>query len=86
MAQIDLPERSLAELKELAFQDNRPVQEIVDEAIASYLSFRYAEPELTPRWIERMRTSIAQGDRGDLISQEEVEEFFDDWEKEAAAR
>ncbi len=86
MAQIDVPERSLEELKDLACQDNRPVQAIVDEAIASYLSFRHTEPALTPDQLEQMRTSIAQGDRGDVISQEEVEAFFDDWEKEAAAR
>jgi predicted transcriptional regulator len=86
MAQIDVPERSLEELKDLASQDNRPVQAIVDEAIASYLSFRHTEPARTPDRLEQMRTSIAQGDRGDVISQEEVEAFLDDWEKEAAAR
>jgi predicted transcriptional regulator len=86
MAQIDVPEKSLAELEQLAFQDSRPVEEIVDEAIATYLSFRYTEPALSPDRMERMRASIAQGDRGELVSQEEVEAFFDDWEKEAAAR
>jgi predicted transcriptional regulator len=86
MAQINVQERPMAELKELAAQDNRPVQEIVDEAIASYLSFRYTEPALAAGQIERTRISIAEGGRGNLVSQEEVEAFFEDWEKESAAR
>jgi predicted transcriptional regulator len=30
--------------------------------------------------------SVTQADRGELVSQEEVEEFFSDWEKEATSR
>jgi predicted transcriptional regulator len=36
--------------------------------------------------IEHLIEGIRQADHGELVSQEEVEAFFSDWEKEVASR
>ncbi len=86
MAQLEVPERYAAELQELAQRDERPVQDVVSEAMDAYLSFRYTEARLSDTQLERLKASLAQAERGELISEEQVEAFFDDWEKEAASR
>jgi len=86
MAQMEVPEKFAAELQELASRDDRAVQDVLAEAIDTYISLRHIEPELTPPQIERLKHSMAQADRGELVSQEEVEAFFDGWEKEIASR
>jgi predicted transcriptional regulator len=84
MAQIEVPEKFAAELQELASRDDRALQDVLAEAIDTYLSFRHIEQELSPTQIERLMHSVTQA--GELVSQEEVEEFFSDWEKEATSR
>jgi predicted transcriptional regulator len=86
MAQIEVPEKLAAELRELALRDERALEDVVGEALHSYLSYRFLEPDLTASQIGRMKHSLAQANRGELVSQDEVEAFFDDWEKEAASR
>jgi len=86
MAELEVPEKYAVELKELAERDDRAVQDVIAEAMDSYLSFRFREAQLTPAQVERIRHSLAQADRGELVPEEEVEAFFDDWEKEAASR
>jgi predicted transcriptional regulator len=86
MAQLQVPEKYMVELKELALRDARPVQEVVSEAMDAYLSFRFTEAHLSSAQMERMKQSLAQAERGELISEQQVEAFFDDWEKEAANR
>ena len=86
MAQIEISDKAAAELQQLALQDNRPLKFVAEEAIDSYLSFRLHEPPLTEDQIEHIKRSLAQAQRGELIPQEEVEAFFDDWEREIAAR
>jgi predicted transcriptional regulator len=86
MAQIEVPEKAAAELQELALRDQRSLQDIAVEAIQSYLSFRHLEPELTAVEIDRMKHSLAQAEQGELVPQEEVEAFFDNWDKEIASR
>jgi predicted transcriptional regulator len=86
MSQIAIPEKFTAELRQLALDDNRAVEEIVTEAMHAYLVCRLYEPELTPAQIERLKHSAAQLDRGEVVSGEEIEAFFDKWEKAAASR
>ena len=86
MAQLEVPERYAAELKELALRDDRPVQDVVSEAMDAYLSFRFTQAQLTPSQLERLKSSLAQAERGELISEDQVDAFFDDWEKESASR
>ena len=86
MAQIEVPEKFAAELQELASRDDRALQDVLSEAIDTYLSFRHIEQELSPTQIDRLKHSVAQADRGELVPQEDVEAFFSDWEKEAASR
>jgi len=74
------------QLKSVASQDSRPLKEVAEDAIGVYLSMRLNEPILTEAQIARLTTSLAQADCGDLVSQDQVEAFFDDWEKEATAR
>ena len=86
MAQLEVPERYAAELKELALRDERSVQDVVSEAMDAYLSFRFTEARLTSAQLERLKASLEQVERGELISEAQVEAFFDDWEKEASVR
>jgi predicted transcriptional regulator len=86
MAQIEVSEKLAAELKELAEQDDRAVEDVVGEAIHTYLSYRFLEPEFTGPQIEHMKHSLAQADRGEVISQDEIEAYFDAWEKKNASR
>jgi len=86
MSQIAVPEQFTAELQQIALDDNKPVEDIVAEALHSYLAYRFYEPELTPSQIERMKRSVAQLDRGEVVSGEEIEAFFENWEKADASR
>jgi hypothetical protein len=86
MSQIAVPEKFTAELQQLALDDNKPVEEIVAEALHGYLAYRLYEPELTESQIERLKRSAAQLDRGEVVSGEEMEAFFENWEKAAASR
>ena len=86
MANIEVSEKHAEQLKSLASQDSRPLKEVADDATGVYLSMRLNEPILTDAQISRLKTSLAQADRGDLVSQDQVEAFFDDWEKEATTR
>jgi predicted transcriptional regulator len=60
------------------------VQDVVSEAMDAYLSFRFTEARLTSAQLERLKASLEQVERGELISEAQVEAFFDDWEKEAS--
>jgi predicted transcriptional regulator len=84
MAQLEVPDKYAAELKELALRDERSVQDVVSEAMDAYLSFRFTEARLTSAQLERLKASLEQVERGELISEAQVEAFFDDWEKEAS--
>jgi len=86
MAQLEVPDKYAAELKELALRDDRSVQDVVSEAMDAYLSFRFTEARLTSAQLERLKASLEQVERGELISEAQVEAFFDDWEKEASVR
>ncbi len=86
MAQMEVPEKYAAELKELALRDDRAVQDVLAEAMDAYLSFRFREASLNSAQMDRLQQSLGQAERGELISEQEVEAFFDDWEKEASSR
>jgi predicted transcriptional regulator len=86
MAQIEVSDKLNTDLEALASQDHRSVNELLEEALTSYMFQRVTEPQLTPAQVERLKLSLQAADRGELISQEEAEAFFDDWEKEIADR
>lgn len=86
MAHVEVSDKLNADLEALASQDHRPVNELLDEALRSYVFQRFSEPQLSPAQIEHLKQSLQAADRGELISQEEVEAFFDDWEKEITSR
>lgn len=86
MAQLAVPEKFTADLQQLALEDHRPVEALVDEALLFYLSERLREPPLTSEQKERLKRGMEQARRGELVSADEVDAFFDDWEREAASR
>jgi predicted transcriptional regulator len=86
MSQIAVPDEFIAELRQLALNDNCPVEDLVANAVRSYIVSRLYEPELTPAQIDRLKHSAAQLDRGEAVSGEEIEAFFDKWEKADASR
>jgi len=86
MALIAVSEKFTAELNDVALQDERSVESVVDEAISTYLTYRLVEPPLSPDQIAHLQQGMAEAKRGDLVTEQEVEAFFDDWEKEAASK
>ena len=86
MSQIAVPEKFTANLNELAAQDHRAVEDVVDEAINSYLVFRLHEPQLTSDEIERLKRGAAQLNRGERISGEDVITKFEKWRTRRASR
>ena len=86
MSQIAVPDKFSAELHDLAAQDHRAVEDVVDEAINSYLASRFHEPVLTSSEIERLREGIAQLDQGERIPSEEVDKKFETWRNRRASR
>ena len=86
MAQLELPEKYTTEFEALALRDERGVQEILAEAMDAYLTLRFSEIHLTDDQLGHLRKSLAQAERGEHVSESQVEAFFDEWEKEAASR
>ena len=85
MAHIEVPERFANDLRELALHDRRPVEEVVDEAINSYIVQRIYESPLSPDHIEHLKRGIAQLDRGEYLTSQEVDDKFEVWRKRRAA-
>ena len=86
MAQVEVSDKLNADLKALASHDHRSLNELLEEALSGYVFQRLSEPQLSAAQIEHLRLSLEAADRGELVSQEEVEAFFNDWEKEIAGR
>jgi len=86
MPQIAIPEKFTANLNELAAQDHRAVEDVVDEAINSYLVFRFHEPQLTSDEIERLKRGVAQLNSGERISGENLNMKFENWRTRRASR
>ncbi len=86
MAQLEIPEKYTEQLQALAQQDDRSPQAVVDEALSLYISERYLEHQLTPAQVDHLRLGIDAANRGERVPSEEIEAFFDDWEREATAK
>lgn len=85
MPQLAVSDKYTANLHDLAAQDHRAVEDVVDEAINSYLLVRFHEPQLTSAEIERLKRGVAQLDAGERITAEDLERKFDSWRQRRAS-
>lgn len=84
MANVHISDELDQRLQQTAQRLGCSKDELVAEALwsrADCLETPLSEPD-----VERMRESMAQLDRGEHVTSEQVDEFFRDWFKELEAR
>ena len=87
MVNIQIPDDLDAELQLAADRLGRTKDDLVHEALCARLDEEFAsETNFTEEQIARFRHSIAQLDRGEIVTAEEVDSFFVDLRKRLAAR
>jgi predicted transcriptional regulator len=87
MVNIQIPDELDAELQQAAEQLGRTKDDLVHEALVARLEEQFAaESNFTEEEITRMRHSIAQLKRGEVVTSEEVDVFFESLRKKLAAR
>lgn len=87
MAAIEIPHEIDSELQKLADLTGQSKESLVMQALEAHLEEQRLETlRLNQNQLDRMRQSIAQLDRGERISNEETDQFFDKWKREIAAR
>jgi hypothetical protein len=87
MLQLNLPEHIQAELESAAASQGRTPEQFLEEIVVAHLEQEFPAPEnFTDAEIARFKRSIAQLDRGERVSSEQVDAFFADWFKEIEAR
>jgi predicted transcriptional regulator len=91
MAAFQIPEHIDNQLNELAAAMGRSKDELILEALADRFGLEPEDrslslSELTPGQLERMDLSVAQIRRGEVVGTDEIDAFFDDWDKEIAGK
>jgi len=66
---VTLSEQEQALLHSIAQETHRSDEEVASEAVAGYVRFRV-------QYVERVKAGIEAADRGDLVTEEEVETYF----------
>jgi predicted transcriptional regulator len=66
---IQLDDKVLGELDALAAKVERPREELLGEAVVDYLAFQHSQ-------IEEIEAGLAEADRGEFASDEEVAAVF----------
>jgi predicted transcriptional regulator len=87
MASIQIPDELDAELERAAMRLGRTKDELVSEAVLARLEEEFAsQTEFSEAQITRMKHSIEQLDRGEVVTSEQVDSFFADWHKDLENR
>jgi predicted transcriptional regulator len=87
VAIIQISDELDAELQAAAARLGRTKDELVSEAVLARLEEHFAaETEFTEEQIARMKHSIAQLERGEVVTSEQVDSFFVDWRKDLESR
>ena len=73
-------------VQQLAGRHGFAKEDFVRDAIEQRLAEYEEEPVLTEAQLARMKESIAQLDRGEYVTSEQVEAKFSKWRSERAAR
>ncbi len=87
MVTIQIPKELDAVLESSANRSGRTKYEVLRDAIVIHTEEEYAaQATFSDEQIRRFQHSIAQLDRGEVVSSDKVETFFEDWFKELDAR
>ncbi len=87
MLQLNLPEHIEAELESAADLSGRTKEELAAELLASHFEDQSLPlSALTEVQLDRFKESLEQIKRGEVVTEEEVDAFFEDWFKEIEAR
>jgi predicted transcriptional regulator len=87
MATVQIPDELDAELQQAAERLGRTKEELVREAVLARLEEQFAaQTEFSDEQIARMKHSIAQLDRGEVVTSEQVDKMFENWRRQRASR
>jgi predicted transcriptional regulator len=87
MASIQIPDELDAELQQAAIRLGRSKDDLVREAVVARLEEQFAaQTEFSEEQVARMKHSIAQLDRGELVTSEQVDKMFENWRGQRASR
>ena len=87
MAMIQISDELGAELQAAAARLGRTKDEFVSEAVLTLLEEHSApQTDFSDEQIARMKHSIAQLDRGEVVTSEQVDKKFGDWRRQRASR
>jgi Arc/MetJ-type ribon-helix-helix transcriptional regulator len=78
---IDLTEKQAGQLHELVAEGRfSSPDEAVKQLLSQVLEEQQAVP-YTPEVLAELREGMAEADRGEFVSQQEIKTFFDDWKR-----
>jgi predicted transcriptional regulator len=87
MLLLNLPEHIEAELESAADLSGRTKEELATELLASHFEDRSLPlSALTEAQLARFKESLDQIKRGEVVTEEEVDAFFEDWFNEIESR
>jgi predicted transcriptional regulator len=87
MAMIQIPDELDAELQQAAVRLGRTKDDLIREAVLAQLEEQFAaQTEFSEEQIGRIRHSIAQLDRGEVVTSEQVDKTFENWRRQRASR
>jgi len=91
MAAFQIPEHIDQQLNQIAAATGQSKDDLILEALTDRFGLQLEDrslalSEFTAGQLERMDLSVAQIRRGEVIGSEEIEAFFDGWEREIAAK
>ncbi len=87
MATLQIPDELDAQLQQAADRLGCTKVDFLHEAVTARLEEQFAaEPEFTEEQIARMKHSIAQLDRGEVVTSEQVDKMFEDWRAQRVSR
>ena len=87
MATVPIPDDLYAQVQQEAARQGSSPANLIRSAIGSFLdSIAVSEPVLTEEQTERMRESVAQMKRGEVVTAEEVDRKFEDFFEKLEAR
>jgi predicted transcriptional regulator len=86
MATIQISDALAVALEQIADRLGKSKEDLASEAVERLVQEQAAAiSNFTPQQIERMHKSVAQLRNGEVVTSEEVDLFFEDWQKELAA-
>jgi predicted transcriptional regulator len=87
MASLQIPDHLEEQLEASAMRRGQSKEELIEEIVSLHLEEEFPTQEnFSPEEIARFRNSIAQLDRGEVVTSEQVDAKFDAFFKRLAAR